>query len=469
MKLSYEQLEQKLQIAEEQIEWLKDLLKKALERIAELEEKLNRNSKNSSKPPSTDQKSNTPRTSSLKRKAHEGKARALYPQERVDQHIDCTLECCPHCQSKRLELLRDSPLIWQQAELPTVRAIVTQFNRLKYRCETCGIRLVAHLPEGVPFSAFGPKLMALVSHLTGNFHLAKREAIELIKNLYEVDISEGSVANIEENVSDALDPIYERIHHQVVHGILTRHFDETSWRDSGKRNYVWIATNTKAACYRIDPNRSQEAFFRFIGTARTVASVTDRYNVYNTLEGPHQYCLAHLIRDFHSFAERKGEDGRIGAQIEKELRRACGIHDRWRDKKLSDRQRRAQLIQSKKRLANAFDDAIANGSDELAYLCLRLDEKHLWAFISTPGMEPTNNIAERDLRKLVLWRKKSYGTRSARGKRFVERITSVVETLKKNEKVVFKFLEEAMHAFYHSRSPPLICPEIDAIFETAVV
>ena len=86
--------------------------------------------------------------------------------------------------------------------------------------------------------------------------------------------------------------------------------------------------------------------------------------------------------------------------------------------------------------------------------------ERLWTFRSIEGMDPTNNMAERDLRKLVLWRKKSYGTRSERGKKFVERITSVVETLKKNKRSPLKYLEDAIQAFYAKQSPPSIAPAL---------
>ncbi len=166
---------------------LEELLRKALERIAELESKLSKNSSNSSKPPSSDQKGNTPNDKEgKKRPAHAGKARAPYPPEQIDQHIQCERQYCPHSNSKNLERL-DKPFIWQQAELPVVKAIITQFNCFKYLCKSCGERSVAELPQGVPLSAFGPKLMAFVACLTGRFHLAKREAITLVKDLYGVD------------------------------------------------------------------------------------------------------------------------------------------------------------------------------------------------------------------------------------------------------------------------------------------
>lgn len=458
MKKTYEELERELQAAQEEILHLKSLLKTALDRIAELEAKINRNSRNSSKPPSSDQKGDTPDKPKKTRASRQGFARTPYPPERVNHHVECVLDKCPHCNSSDLCEVHGSLFSWQQVDLPPVQAVVTQFDCHKYRCKGCGQSSLGSPPPGVPSSAFGPKLMALIAELTGRFHMAKRDAMLLVRDLYGVEISEGSIINLEERASKALDPVYERIHHFVIQKAIARYLDETTWRNGGKRRYAWLATSTLAAYYRIDPCRSQEAFFKVVGTHLGIPSVTDRYGVYHAFNGPHQYCLAHLIRDFHSFVEEEGDSGQVALKLEQELRKACRIHGSWRKGEISQRQRKSRLSHSKRRLDGLFSDAMAVGSDKLAEFCTRLEDKfdHLWVFASTDGVEPTNNMAERDLRKLVLWRKKSYGTRSARGQRFVERITSVVETIKKNGANVLDYLEGAIRAFILRRSPPFI-------------
>jgi transposase len=451
MKPTYEELEA-------EVIHLRSLLKAALERIAQLEERLNLNSKNSSKPPSSDQKGNSSNEGNLPRKSHKGIARALYPPERIDQHIPCTSTFCPHCNSKNLNQLSGESFVWQQAELPKVRAVVTQFNCLKYRCEDCGKRSTASLPKGIAPSAFGPRLMALITSLTGQFHLAKREAIQLVQDLYGVDIAEGSIINIEENMAMALAKVYERIHRFVTRSGITRYFDETSWRNSGKSHYIWLGTTVKAAYYKLDRHRSQEAFLRIIGNHTAIPTVTDRYGVYHALTGPHQYCLAHLIRDFRKFGERQGEDRKIGKKVEEILREVCKTHRAWKLQEISERQYRMRLAKKKKKLEDKLLDGLGGGSEELAGLCERLLDSfiHLWTFSAVEGMDPTNNMAERDLRKLVLWRKKSYGTRSDRGQRFVERISSVVESLKKNGGNVLGFLTEALKKFHLKEEAPFI-------------
>jgi transposase len=322
----------------------------------------------------------------------------------------------------------------------------------------CGKNSTAPLPLGTPDSAFGPKLMGLLATLTGVLHVAKREATQLIKDLYDIDIGVGSVPNVEERVAAALDPVYDRIHKFVLRHEFCTHFDETGWRDRGKRHFVWLATCQQAAVYRIDRNRNTVAFQRLIGRETwTAPAVTDRYVVYNRFKN-HQFCLAHLIREFKGHGEREGPDKIIGLSIEKELRQSCRVHREYRDGKISLVQRNRHVGVRKRRVKYWLEDGLANGSNVLAKICETLleDFEKLWTFTRFSDMEPTNNMAERDLRKLVIWRRKSYGTRSDRGKKFVERITTTAQTIRKQSGNVLRFVQQAVECFYKRGLPPFI-------------
>jgi len=444
MKPSYEELEAELVK-------VKNLLKKALEEIESLKEKLNKNSNNSSKPPSTDQKKNTEDKPRKNRKSRKGINRPFFLKEQIDQRIECTLEQCPHCGSHSLEELPMIDIL-QQAELPEVKAIITEYTRKKYHCSSCKNSSYANLPEGLPNSSFGPRLMGLLATLTGVFHLAKREAIQLLKDIYNIDISLGSIPNIEERVTTALDLYYQKIHEFVLESFLTKHFDETTWRNSGKRHYAWIATCEMAAFYKIDRHRNTLAFQKLIKN-KDISNknyVSDRYSVYNNMGPKHQYCLAHIIRNFRSFSQRDGPDKEVGESLEKILSKSCSNHTKYGKGKITFTQRNIRLGIARKNVENQLYHGFANGSEKLSHLCEKLIDnfENLWIFQKISGVAPTNNLAERDLRKLVIWRKKSYGTRSERGKRFVERITTISQTLRKQEKNVLHFIQKAVLAFY---------------------
>jgi transposase len=85
-------------------------------------------------------------------------------------------------------------------------------------------------------------------------------------------------------------------------------------------------------------------------------------------------------------------------------------------------------------------------------------EKALWTFVRREGVEPTNNAAERALRRGVLWRKISFGTWSERGSRFVERMLSVVGTLRQQKRNVLEYLTTACRAALRGEAAPSLLP-----------
>ena len=194
MKKTYNEIELELKQTQHELDKTKNLLQIFFNQIRllqkendNLKQQLNKNSKNSSKPPSTDQKSNTSDKNKKKRKGRIGKNRLLFSQEHINSRVECCSEKCPCCGSLNIESLSKFEIL-QQVELPEVQALITEYILKKYQCRSCGKNFKANLPEGIPNSAFGLKLMGLISTLTGVYHLAKREAIQLVKDLYDIDI-----------------------------------------------------------------------------------------------------------------------------------------------------------------------------------------------------------------------------------------------------------------------------------------
>lgn len=298
--------------------------------------------------------------------------------------------------------------------------------------------------------------MSLVATLTGRFLMPKRDAIQLIKDLYDVDIGLGSIPNIEERVTKALNPICERIQSFILENKFCNHFDETGWRDSGKRHFAWIACNKVASFFKIYRSRGRESFDKLVKNKKEFKAVSDRYPVYKKIEGIHQYCLAHLIRDFQKYAERVGPDKIIGETAANILRKACKIHKEYLEKTRTLSGRNQALGQLKRKLNNCFLDALCGASDDLSKLCEKLwdESRHIWAFIKTEGMDPTNNLAERNIRNLVIRRKRSYGTRSNRGKEFIETITSICVTAKQQGINVYTFIKEAVSKYFSKIEVP---------------
>ena len=370
-----------------------------------------------------------------------------------------SLECCPCCGSNQLVEENKALGIATSGSAFSEAYCDTVYLHEAHLCFVQDLVVRRASRRSGVCSAFGPKLMGMLATLTGVFHLSKREAKQLIQDLYGIDVSEGSVINIEERVENSLQMTVEKIHSQVMKNALPKHFDETTWRTSGQSEYVWIATTQIATCYHIATSRSRKTFEVFASFLnKKVPKVTDRYGVYRYFGKNHQYCLAHLIRDMHKYAKRLDPDGPLGKALENEIWKICKDQRCYREGQISKKMRDARLRRRKKRLEIQLVDGLANGNDELSGLCDRLLKEldKIWTFSQYTNVDPTNNLAERDLRKLVLWRKRSYGTRSERGKRFVERISSIAATARKAKRNVLAYVTESVQSFYLGKPSPII-------------
>jgi transposase len=437
-------------------------IKRLEKKITELEEKLKLNSKNSSKPPSTDQKgkNDVPKKKGGARPGHPGHFRPLFSADQVDAFINLRAENCPSC-GETVQPSGDPPSIHQQVEIAPKPYVVTQYNRENFYCPCCRKYGAAPLPSHVGPSAFGTRLSAFMGFLTGTCRLSRRIALSILQEGLDLRAAVGTQSNIENRMSAALKPSYEEIEKQVHDSNETKHVDETSWKRWGKRAFVWIMSTASGALYKIQDGRGATCRDALIGEAakKRIPFVTDRLATYR-FTGPHQYCLAHLKRDIKRFAERAGLDGEWGEAMLGYLKR---IFELWRDFRERRRSRR-----SFRRASRRYRDDFVYGlliavkkgrhSPSLRRFASALlrNAKNLWVFASRDGVEPTNNQAERDLRGIVIARRISYGSKSERGDRFAERINSVVTTLKRQQKKCLDYLFAALGAWKTGSSTPPI-------------
>lgn len=429
------------------------------EKIRQLEEQINLNSKNSSKPPSADKKpSSKIRKKNGAKPGHPGHFRSLFPVEQVHQFVTLKTDSCPKCKS----LVRptgEKPSIHQQVEIPEVCCRVTQYERHAFYCPCCRTYGVAALPPEVGSSAFGTRLTAFTSFLTGACRLSKRLALQVLHQGFGIKAAVGSASNFEQRISTALRVPYENIKTEVRSSPDTKHVDETGWRQWGKAEFLWVMSTKKAALYKIQAGRNSECRDSLLGDAKwtKAAFVTDRFAVYS-FQGFHQYCLAHLIRDLKRFAERKGLDGEWGSMM---LELLDKVFEFWKDFR-EKRRTRKSLQMGSQRYRDEFEYGLLLAAMKNRHsISLRRFAKNLvnktrklWVFIEQEGVEPTNNQAERDLRSAVIWRKICHGTKSNRGDRFVERIQSVVATLARQGERCLNFLSEALFSAKMGRPAP---------------
>jgi transposase len=438
-------------------------------RIAELEARLSQHSGNSSRPPSSDPPSAPPRPpqppSGRKRGAqpgHPGRHRPLLPPDQVTELIVHQPTTCPHCLAALpSDAPSTGPLLRQQVwELPPVAPTVTEHQFPTVTCPHCQQAVRAQRPPEVPPGSFGPHLAALVALLHGCYRLSARELATLLEEVWQVPLSVGSIPALYQSASAALAPVYSEVQ-QAVQAQAVVNADETPWRESRRQRYLWVAVSVVATLFLVG-RRTRAAFEQLLGSAFGGIVGSDRYQAYAHLPlAQRQICWAHLKRDWQFYRERAGPVGEWGEQGMTQIEQVFAVWHRFRAGELD----RAALQKAMAPVEAELCALVEQGRDELPWekargFCRELlwVWPALWTFVRVEGVEPTNNAAERAVRPAVLWRKGCYGTDSAEGSRFVERILTVTATCRQQEQPVLPFLAEALRAHWAGASAPHLLP-----------
>ena len=436
--------EQQLSAMREQLSRLDDLAAE----VAELRERLGQNSTNSSRPPSSDPPSAKPKppaAPSGRRRGgqpgHRGSSRRLVASEDVDHVVDLTPSECRRCRG-RLCGHDPDPQRHQVTELPRVRAEVTEYRRHRLRCQACGIVTSAAWPQGVRTSRFGPRVRAVTAYVTGRLGLSHRDAVEAMRVLYGVEMSLGSVSALERAVSGALGEVVEEAR-RFARQQAAQNVDETGWRETSKRVWMWVTATSDVTIFDILAGRASEQAKQVIDVKAKGVVTTDRYGAYTWLSARRrQICWAHLMRDFQAMVERGGDSAAVGEALQEQSKQLFGLWRGARAGEMSRAEMEAAMAPVRLRVREALDVGQRCAHKKTRRTCgniLKL-ERSLWRFVRVAGVEPTNNAAERALRRAVLWRRRSFGTESEAGSRYVERILTAVTTLRQQGRDVLDYL-----------------------------
>jgi transposase len=423
------------------------------ERIAKLERRLGQNSVNSSLPPSSD-RGRGPKRPARKQSGrkqggqlgHEGASRKLV--EDPDETVAVRPEQCRKCGH---DLTGQGRVVGRAArhqviDLPESAVLTTEHQLLKVVCPGCGTHTRAELPAGVERGAFGPRLRATVVMLAAML-MSRRATALVLADMFGAKLSTGSVEKILKDASRSLAEPWQAIKRAVQAGDVA-HADETSWRRAGQRMWLWAALSATAACFVIDETRARSVARDLLGDFDGIL-VSDRYGVYAMLDpARRQVCLAHLARNFIAHADRGGAAGRHGARI-KGLLDQVMILDR--DTRSDGRQlawHDGELRPLHDDLMDALEAGERGHTQDLATLCANVLDlwPALWSFTEHPDVDATNNRAERAIRHAVLWRKTSTGTQTPDGDRFVERILSIRETCRSQDRPLHPYLVDVHNA-----------------------
>ena len=450
------------------------LIAKLTKERDELRARISKNSSNSHKPPSSDtpdqrKTRNKDRTSRKDKKrkrgaqpGHPGHSRGFQPAEKVDEFFDYRPEACGKCGSTELNERDDlEPRRMQQVEIPVPKPLLHEHRQHAAECVDCGHLIWAELPKGVLNSSFGPGVHAQIALLTGAYNISRRNACKLMSELHGIDISVGALSRCEERMSEAVAPAVEEAR-DYVRCQPVKNIDATGWLNQGQGRQAWALVTPLVVAYFITADGTQATVKQVVGKDSEGIMISDRATVFNFWAmDKRQVCWAHLLRKFISFAEMNGLAGMIGGEL---VRQTQLMFHHWHlvcDGTMSRAAFQRLMAPKQQWLEELLKYAVTCNIYGLSGSCQNvLDHRDaLWTFVGRQDVQPTNNAAERALRQLVLWRKRSHGSQSERGERFTERMLTTVESLRVQERDVLSYLRAAIENYSSHENPPSLLPD----------
>jgi transposase len=445
-------------------------------RVAELERKiavLTRDSSNSSKPPSSDGPGGAPKArapmKSKKRKAggqpgHKGSTRKLVPVEDVDRVIPVFPDSCAHCGAVLVpDPEHSSGKYWrhQVVDIPEPKPEVTEYHLHGVQC-SCGAENWGKLPRRAR-SGFGPRLTALLAHLTGLHRVTRRGCQEITKTIFGIDIGLGSVCTLHREVSESLAAGYREAR-EALPEQPNVNIDETGWKTQGEGRWLWTVVAPGYEYFHVAASRGAKVLRDMLGDVYQGILCSDMYSAYKAFHrGLRQFCWAHIIRGIKGIKHgcRSPDAVRFSKWMLSEIGRLFGL---WHAFQGSDIDRQSLIKKSvpmRSRMSRCLQLHCA-GSDRDAAKMAKSLIKHwhgLFTFLEYRGIEPTNNAAERALRPAVQWRKICFGNQSPEGELLTARLLTAERSCIRQGRNAFRFLVDSVNAYRHSLpGPSLLMP-----------
>jgi hypothetical protein len=447
-------------------------------------EKVNRTSKNSSSPPSQDPPGfgNKPQKQKSSKKrggqpGHEGHSRDLHPIEKCSSVIDHHPTTCSIC-GESLRGEDENPYRHQIVDIPPIEPIVIEHRLHSFTCKKCGTSTRATLPESVNPSGYGVRVVAMVALLSGVYRNSQRMVQSAMADLFGISMSLGTVNTLRQEANDAVANCVEQaklyVQQQPVVGA-----DETGFNQGNidgcnpkqRQAWLWVAVTPLVTFFEIALTRCTQAAKNLLSENFAGILNSDRHGAYNWIDiERRQLCWAHLRREFIKISERPGVSKELGTALVKQQEKLFELWHRVRDGTLP----RCDFIRSvqdirfdiKVTLHEAADYEITTREKtplaKTVRTCRQLlkVEPAMWLFVTTEGVEPTNNAAERAIRPAVIWRRTSFGSQTQAGSAFVSRMLTVVTTLKSQQRNVLEFITHAVVAARFGQPAPCLLPPV---------
>lgn len=468
-----EALEKRLEQLAKEIEELKAKNQELQDQLA----KAKKNSKNSSKPPSSDivnpsknkKEQNPGKNKKKKRKiggqpGHERHQRPPFQEEEINWFTQYYYQSCPCCGGDLCEDPDRDARFTQQIDLSQIQFTVEEHYCYAQRCVDCNKVHYANWPEDLKKAGLvGPRLTSLIAYLKGPCHMSYGAIRKFLRDVVGVKLSRGQICKLVQKVSNSLDDSYKEL---LLLLLQQDHLnvDETGHKENGKRFWTWCFKAAMFTLFKVSPSRGSDVLIEVLGQEFAGVIGCDYFSAYRKFMRLNdnvllQFCLAHLIRDIKFLTTHPDARNRAyGKRLLELFREFFGVIHR-REEFSSEAAFQETLHQLEVEITWAATSRV--GTDEMYNMAERFIQhgESYFRFITTPGIEPTNNLAEQAIRFVAIHRRITQGTRSKAGRNWCERIWTVVATCQQQGRSVYEFVCESVANFFLSKPGPSLNPD----------
>ena len=446
---------------------LREAMEKLQHVLEAIQDKLDQDSHNSHKPPSSDGPKTPPRPpaapSGRKRggqPGRQGKARAPLPEGSEKHTVEVPLTACPHCAATIPPEAITGIVTERVLDLVHELTEVTAFRLEVGLCPCCHKAIQAPLPPEGGAGELGPQLRALAAYLRTQGRMSLGPLHFFFKEILKADVSRGWLYESGVRVGDALAPIWEALAEEIRQAKVVN-MDETGFGRKD-RDWIWVALSARTVFFHFSTTRGFAALKAILPEDFPGVLCTDRYTAYQKLkDAVRQYCWAHLRREIVSLSEAKNpEVARIGAKLLQDQELLFVWWHQFRGGEITRADLRAHTAVILARIKQNLGKAVRTGHKAARNFGSSLIQHwdKLWTFLRIEGVDPTNNRAERNLRPLVILKRIFQRLPSPRGKAFFERLMSTGATARIRGVPYFDWLIKALHAAHLDRPVPALEP-----------
>jgi transposase len=415
---------------EEEIERLKDENQKLRLELFGLKPSKKKEEKSSDEVPRQESKKLGPPV------GHKGTSRKK--PEKVDRTVVLKLDACPYCDGEISELEQTRERYTE--DIVPLTLFVTRYIIKQGYCKKCGKIVYPEVPEVIDNCHFGLHFLLYITYLRYVMNLPDNKITTLLNDIYDAKVSEGTIVEYLKRAAQIFGDEYERIKEQMKE-LKNCHYDDTGQRVNGMNRWLWIFISNEVMLYYTSKSRSKKVVVEILGDDYDGVTVQDFYPSYDKAPGLKQKCWSHLITDARDLAEKKkpppdAKEFHEGLQqIYKDAKEAV--------KQLSTEEERSSVYAAFVDRLKIFATRGWQHYDvkRLAKRALKYSSE-LFTFILIPGVEPTNNCAERALRPCVVQNKIWGCHRTDAGAKNRDILMSVIGTMKLQGKSILSFGKE---------------------------